>query len=840
MFRIISPRTVALLVTLFAVAVGSGALSLRASYHAGFEQQGRLLQSFVRSQALIIETMADFNPPIRGIQAADLEDILPVLETHVQRFEGFGETGELRLARLVDGEIEFLLPERFPSHATPTPIRLPSERAEAIQRALAGESGIQVGIDHDGVQVLAAFEPLPDLGLGLVAHVDMAEVRAPYVRAAALSGAGGLLLIALGTLITTAVSSSSERERREATRSLAERNELFDAILEQSPVMYVTFGSGRNLTYMNRTFRETFGWTEQDWRERDVIAQLFPDPDHRDEVVHFITEATGEWVDATGVARDGRTVNTRFANYRLPDGTRVAIGLDTTEQRRAETQANETLVALERAEEIAKLGSFSLSMPDRKRTWSKNMRSVLGLAEDTPLPDLDKLEHIHPEDRERIQGLMASPPGPGQIVRTTFRTGSDGEPVRHLEVTGSAVWEDGRVARLEGTLQDVTDRVEAAEKIRRQQEALLAEEQRFRRALQHIPDLIVICDADRRIRFANDAAIRFAGLDRETVLGKREYELLSPDVFERYLPTLEEAMRTRQVQQVRTTVVIGSDERHLHVVCVPLLDVDGSLREVVGIAHDLTEREKAATEIRQLANSLEDTVQRRTVELVGANAELEAFSYTVSHDLKAPLRAIDGFSALLVEGHDHELSDEARRLVAVIRESVQHMGNLVDGLLDFSRLGRRSLDVEPIDMTSLVNELVDNAARAAGERSIQFHVGTLPTIHGDATMIRQVFENLISNAVKFTRDRTDAKIEIGCEGEGDRLRFYVTDNGAGFDASYKDKLFRVFERLHYADEFPGTGVGLAIVKRVVEKHGGSVSATGAVDQGATISVALPS
>lgn len=837
MFPIISRRTVALLVTLFAVAVASGALALRTSYQAGLDLQARMLQTFVRSQALTVEGIADASASPGGLPV-ELAGVMPALASHVERFEGFATTGDFRLARLVDGHIEFLNLQR--TNPTPSDIELPSDRAAGLQRALRGESGLQVGLDHDGELVLAAFEPVPALGLGLVAQVDMAEVRAPYLRAAAFSGLGSVVLIALGFLVTTAVSTSTEREREGALMDLSARKELLHAILEHSPVLYVTFDGSGDLTYMNRAFRDTYGWSEEDWSERDVLAEIFPDPDFRAEVLRFMSEASGTWADAVGRNRAGEQVTTRYANYRLPDGTQVVIGLDVSALKRAEAAEHASFRRLERAEEIAGLGSWSLTLPEMERSWSKNMYRLLGFQPGGELPDLTTLPHLHPDDREIVQKWLAKPPPAGVLVRERFRTHPREGLVRHFEATGSAEWsDDGRPVRLEGTVQEVTEHVESDAKIRAQQEALLAEERRFRHALDHMPDIVVLCDVERKILFVNEAALEAIGGGARDLVGGSGEDVLPEDMYAAYLPIIDRAIETGEVHESSATVRLGSEERFMDIVCVPLLGADGSVREVVCIAHDLTDRYRAEREVRDLAESLEDTVEQRTLELVGANAELESFSYTVSHDLKAPLRAIDGFSALLMEGHGHEMSDDARRLVAVIRESVQRMGHLVDGLLDFSRLGRRSLAVEPIDMHRLVSGLVADAARTSEDRCITFSVGQLPTIQGDATMIRQVFENLIANAIKFTRDRPQATIEIGCRLEGGEQVFFVSDNGAGFDATYKDKLFKVFERLHYADEFPGTGVGLAIVKRVVEKHGGSVSATGAVDEGATITVALP-
>ena len=241
--------------------------------------------------------------------------------------------------------------------------------------------------------------------------------------------------------------------------------------------------------------------------------------------------------------------------------------------------------------------------------------------------------------------------------------------------------------------------------------------------------------------------------------------------------------------------------------------------------------------VRQVAQhegALQRRVEERTEELVAANGELKTFSYSVSHDLKAPLRAIDGYAGKLEEELDERSNPEARRLLDVMRQRTQHMGHLIDDLLTFSRLGRAELRITDVDMHKLAQTTFAELAAAHAERAIEFTVGDLPTVRADFDLIGQVWANLLDNAIKFTSQREMARIEVGYREETDRHVFFVQDNGAGFDMDHMDKLFGVFQRLHSEDEFPGTGVGLANVKRIVERHGGDAWAEGEVDRGATI------
>jgi len=229
-------------------------------------------------------------------------------------------------------------------------------------------------------------------------------------------------------------------------------------------------------------------------------------------------------------------------------------------------------------------------------------------------------------------------------------------------------------------------------------------------------------------------------------------------------------------------------------------------------------------DIRRLNREL----QKRAVELEASNKELESFAYSVSHDLRAPLRHVAGYSELLQKQAPDSLDDKSRRYIQTILESAKRMGNLIDDLLAFSRLGRAEAKMRAVDLQQVVKEVIAEVSRDTRDRDIAWKIGALPTCH------------LVSNAVKFTRMRTRTEIEIGCvDKNNDELEVFVRDNGAGFDMQYADKLFGVFQRLHLAEQFEGTGIGLATVQRIIHRHGGQVRAEGAVDQGATFYFSLP-
>lgn len=251
------------------------------------------------------------------------------------------------------------------------------------------------------------------------------------------------------------------------------------------------------------------------------------------------------------------------------------------------------------------------------------------------------------------------------------------------------------------------------------------------------------------------------------------------------------------------------------------------------------ERCIAEERVSAVLEALEEEVSRRTAELTEANEELEAFTYTVSHDLRAPLRAIQGFSSVLVEDYGDRLDDDGRRIIGVLVSSVQKLGSLIDDLLELSRIGRRNLERFDLDMDALVEDCISELCMNDPSMRDVFVVGRLGSASGDPTAVRQVWQNLIDNALKFSSRESTQKIEIGSEQTQEGTVYSVTDNGVGFDEKYAPKIFQTFERLHTSDEFEGTGIGLAIVKRIIDMHGGRVWASSTPGNGATFSFTLP-
>jgi len=321
--------------------------------------------------------------------------------------------------------------------------------------------------------------------------------------------------------------------------------------------------------------------------------------------------------------------------------------------------------------------------------------------------------------------------------------------------------------------------------------------------------------------------------------GKRSWQdLICPEDRDQGVRYVHEIMETGSFEAEWRVVWPDGTTRWLFGRAWVFKDDTGKPLRLVGANIDVTERKLAELEVSRMNAELELRVSRRTHELEAANRELEAFAYSVSHDLRAPLRGIDGWSLALMEDYSASLDDGARQYLNRVRSETQRMGNLIDDLLQLSRVSRGEMKLDQVDLTSMANRIVARLRDAQPERSMEFVIQPALVAFGDGRLLEIALTNLLSNAVKFTGKRKEALIEFGrLEKEGE-MAFYVRDNGVGFDMAYAGTLYGAFQRLHKSSEFPGTGIGLATVKRIVHRHGGGVWAEALVNRGATFGFSL--
>lgn len=346
-------------------------------------------------------------------------------------------------------------------------------------------------------------------------------------------------------------------------------------------------------------------------------------------------------------------------------------------------------------------------------------------------------------------------------------------------------------------------------------------------------DAIIGKDLTGRVVSWNTGAERIFGYTAAEIVGFSIERLLAPDRPDEEQRILENAKRGET--HLYETVRIRKDGTpvDLSLAVSPIRDAQGDIVGVSSIARDISERKRAEEQILRLNAELEHRVQERTAELTAANQELEAFTYSVAHDLRAPLRHIDAFTRILQEDFAGSFPPEAAQLLDTIRRSSESMSSLVNDLLSLAHVGRQEMKRERISLNLILDEVIAELARETKGRHIDWQIARLPAIEGDPGLLKQVFANLLSNAVKYTRPREKAVIEIGLREVNGKRAIFVRDNGVGFEMKHAAKLFGVFQRLHRAEEFEGTGVGLAIVDRVIKRHGGHIWAESEANQGAT-------
>jgi PAS domain S-box-containing protein len=391
----------------------------------------------------------------------------------------------------------------------------------------------------------------------------------------------------------------------------------------------------------------------------------------------------------------------------------------------------------------------------------------------------------------------------------------------------------GRFAAL---FRDVTERKEAETRVR-ESAAGLREAQR----IAHIGSWTWDMRTDEGT--ASDEMLRIYGFDPATQSIPRFTDQRGlwypPEEWDRLSALAQRAIQTGESYDVELQALRKGQRIWLLARAEAVRDAEGDIVGLRGTVQDITERKRAEEELRRLTEELEQRVEARTAELSAANRELEAFAYTVSHDLRAPLRHIGSFTELLARDVGPQLDQEGQRYVRIIADASRRMGALIDDLLEFSRLGRATLSKRGVDLRHMVEEVCAELEPETAGRRIDWRIGALPTVTGDPVLLHTVLVNLLGNALKYSRERNPAVVEVGGRQEVGQVTVFVRDNGAGFDMRHADQLFGVFQRLHPQSRFEGTGIGLASVKRIVERHGGRVWAHGELDRGATFYFSLP-
>ena len=624
------------------------------------------------------------------------------------------------------------------------------------------------------------------------------------------------------------------RERRHHEAELAH----MAAIVESSDDAIVSKTLDGIVTSWNTAAERLFGYSAEEMIGRGIIL-LIPS-DRLDEEVKILSSVrrgeSMQHLDTVRVRKDGSFIDVSITTSAIKDSSGKIIGAskvarDITDRKKAERALRDSEQRTRMATEATAVGIWEWDLASNQVRWDAQMFRIYGTPQ-TPDGIVDYTvwrEAVLPEElttqettlQETIRSL-------GKSSRLFSIKRYDDHSIRFIEAVETVRTNaQGQAEWLVGTNLDVTAR-------RQMEWAVRDSEARFRTMANSISQLAWIAQPDGDITWYNQRWYDYTGTTPEQMQGSGWQNVHDESRLPEVLKVWTNAIATGSVFEMEFPLR-GADGKFRTFLTrgQPVKDETGQVVQWFGTNTDVETFKRAEADVQQQNAELEQRVVRRTAQLEAANKELEAFSYSVSHDLRAPLRALDGYSLALVDDFGSHLPGEAQRLLQVIRKSAQQMGNLIDDLLSFARLSRLPLSKYVVNMTALVQDTLQMQQAEHAGRQVTINVGDLPSCYGDATVLKQVWTNLVSNAIKYTGKCEHAVIDVGVTNQFGDIAYFVRDNGTGFDMRYADKLFGVFQRLHRAEDYEGTGVGLAIVQRIVHRHGGRIWAESIEGQGAT-------
>jgi PAS domain S-box-containing protein len=515
----------------------------------------------------------------------------------------------------------------------------------------------------------------------------------------------------------------------------------------------------------------------------------------------------------------------------------ISFAMEYAEKEDERKRAEETLKASEKRFRIT-AGSLIDVVYEwdlkEKIEWFGDIDGIMGYPENGfPRTLAGWAAKLHPEDTEKVMATIEGHLKRSEPYISEYRVMNKEGEWRWWTARGTALRDEQNIPYWWiGSITDITER-------KLVEETLRESEARYKTLVENIPQKIFMKDRDFRFMSINENFARDLGISPEEIVGKVDYDFFSRELADKYRADDVRIIKTGKTEELEEMYVVAGKETWVDTIKTPVRDKNDEIIGVLGVFWDITGRKLAEEEIRKLNTELEDRVAKRTSQLEASNKELEAFSYSVSHDLRAPLRHVSGYVELLNKHFHSELPEKGQHYLNSIADSVRLMGVLIDDLLQFSRTGRMELNESDFDMNEIVKEAIESLGKDNPDRKIEWVLGKLPSIYGDEALLRLVWMNLLSNAVKFTRTGKQTRIEIGVKRERKELVFFVRDNGVGFDMQYAQKLFGVFQRLHPAEEFEGTGVGLANVRRIVLRHGGRTWAEAELNNGAIFYFSIP-
>lgn len=509
----------------------------------------------------------------------------------------------------------------------------------------------------------------------------------------------------------------------------------------------------------------------------------------------------------------------------------IGMAVDITDRITAQKKLLESEVRQKKAQRVGRVGTWDWDPGSGELIWSDEIYRILGYKPNEVIPSYDLfIEHVHPQDRDLLRQAVEKALNDKQSYNFDCRVITRDGVEKNANAQGEVRFDDdGRPIQMLGTFQDITER--------KQSEQLLRESEATARALLNMPSILtLLLDQEGIILDSNVPMAKRFGMNRSKFIGKCLWDLLPPEVLK---------IRKRYIER---TFVTGKLERWedfragawFETCANPVFDEQGTIGKVAIVAYEVTERKQAEEELKKYQDQLEALVAIRTADLQSSNEALESYSYSIAHDLRSPLRTITSYSQILKQDIGRELTGENLDNLQRIINAGLRMSQLIDEILELSRLSRCELHMGNVDLSDISSDIVKRLQAHDPGRKVDWQIQNNLKVKGDQQLLHIAMQNLIENAWKYTSKSDAPVIEIGMHQTdvGNKITYYIKDNGVGFDMDYTDKLYQPFSRLHSAADFEGTGIGLATVQRIINRHGGKVWAEAAVGKGATFYFSL--
>jgi PAS domain S-box-containing protein len=500
------------------------------------------------------------------------------------------------------------------------------------------------------------------------------------------------------------------------------------------------------------------------------------------------------------------------------------------QRQRTETALQQQKDILDRTSRLAQVGGWEFDVATRTGFWTEETMRIIGVTQDVPATVVNGLTVFHGEMRQRIERALEAAIKEAQPYELELEITTFAGTHKWIRTVGQPIVENGRVVRVEGAIQDISSRKHA--QLRARQSEILLDS-----VFQVLPDLFFLIDPDGTIRDYRASRDADLYVSPAVFLGKRISDVLPLEVAQQFDDSIALVLVHGQLVTYEYALFMSNGLRHFE----SRINRLPGTAQLIAVVRDITERKHAEAELSQLNAELEQRVTQRTTQIAAINAELETFTYSVSHDLKAPLRGIDGYSRLLLEDHLQQLDEEGRLFLQNVRQGVAQMGQLIEDLLAYSRMERRNLRGVALNVCDLLTRIIDERTAEIDARHgrMKMNVDSQALVFADPDGLAMVLRNLLDNALKFSRPDTPPLITITAETGEQSLILAIQDNGIGFDMQFHDRIFEIFQRLQRAEDYPGTGIGLAIVRKAMQRMGGRIWAQSVRGEGTTFFVELP-